>query len=110
MTQKYISIKDEVLTKLERALPILQEKYGIATIGIFGSVSRREDTRESDVDALYSFEEERGDLHDYLGLLAYLEKLFGREVELVAIAFIDPYLKSAIKNDAVLYGAHEAIV
>lgn len=107
---EYKSIKEEVLSKLAAELPLLQDKFGVETIGIFGSVSRGEDTAESDVDVLYEFSDERGNLQDYLALIAHLEKLFNRKVEPVSISFIDPYLKSYIKSDAVLYGAQEALV
>lgn len=45
----------DVLEKLKRELPLLQEKYEIQKIELFGSVSRGEDTPESDIDLLYSF-------------------------------------------------------
>ncbi len=49
------SIKEDVLAKLKVHLPELRERFGIETIGIFGSVSRGEDRPESDVDVLYTF-------------------------------------------------------
>ncbi|MDD1728603.1 MAG: nucleotidyltransferase domain-containing protein [Methanospirillum sp.] len=35
---------------------ILQERFGIATIGIFGSYVRREERVDSDVDVLVTFQ------------------------------------------------------
>lgn len=43
--QPYHSIKENVLAKLQRELPVLSETFGIAAIDIFGSVSRGEDTQ-----------------------------------------------------------------
>ena len=76
----YTSIKDSAVRKLEEHFPELQERFGIACIGIFGSVSRGEDTQDSDIDILYIFQENRGNLHDYAGAAEYLEKLLGREM------------------------------
>lgn len=52
---EYTSIKEDVLKKLEANLPEMRERFGIETIGIFGSVSRGEDTPRSDIDSLYKF-------------------------------------------------------
>ncbi len=56
MSSSYVSIRDDVFRKLERELPYLQKEFDIETIGIFGSVSRGEDTPESDVDVFYTFQ------------------------------------------------------
>ena len=106
---QYRSIKTDVLAKLERELPTLREKFGVETVGIFGSVSRGEDTPESDIDILYLFSDNRGDLFEYLGFAAYLETLLGRKVELVSLEFIDPWIKPHIQKDAILYGAKAAV-
>ena len=42
---EYVSIKKTVLQKLEESLPELAERFDVAVIGIFGSVSRGEDTK-----------------------------------------------------------------
>ena len=52
---EYVSIKKTVLQKLEESLPELAERFDVEVIGIFGSVSRGEDTKDSDVDVLYAF-------------------------------------------------------
>jgi predicted nucleotidyltransferase len=109
MTETYQSIKEIVLAALERELPYLRENYGIDTIGIFGSVSREEDTPDSDVDILYNFMEGRGNLHEYLGFIQHLEILFGRKIDPVPLEFLDPYLKPYVKKDAVLYGSQKVI-
>ena len=50
MNQQYTSIKEITVNKLEEHLPELQRRFGIECIGIFGSVSRGEDTQDSDID------------------------------------------------------------
>ena len=56
----YVSIKEDVLAKLKENLPEIRERFFVDIIGIFGSVSRGEDTAESDVDVLYTFSEGKG--------------------------------------------------
>lgn len=52
-----MSIKEDVLRKIEANFPEIRECFGIETLGIFGSVARGEDTPESDVDVLYTYQE-----------------------------------------------------
>ena len=93
---EYVSIKDDVLKKLEENLSEIRERFGIETIGLFGSVSRGEDTPDSDVDILYTFRKGESTLSNLLNLGEYLESLFSRKVDLVAKDWISPYIRSEI--------------
>ena len=106
---EYQSIKPEVLAKLEEILPEMQERFGIDTLGLFGSVSRGEDTPESDVDILYHFAEGRGGMSDIVPLKWYLEELFGREVDLIAVKYVSPIIFDRVKTDAILFGQEKSI-
>ena len=105
MSGSYVSIRGEVLRKLERELPFLQREFDIETIGVFGSVSRGEDTPESDVDVLYTFRNGAIGIKKFLDLADFLEELFGRKVELVSETFLSPYIRPYVEADVVLYGA-----
>lgn len=104
-TEPYVSIKQEVLAKLEKELPLLREKYEIRTIGLFGSVSRGEDTPESDIDLLYTFQNGAISLERFLDLADHLEHLFGRKVELVSEKWLSSYLRPYVEKDVIMYGA-----
>jgi len=43
------------VARLEGVLPLLGERFGVARIGIFGSIARGEDRPDSDVDILVEF-------------------------------------------------------
>jgi uncharacterized protein len=66
--------------------------FGVKQLGIFGSVARDEETEKSDIDVLVDLERETFD--NYMGLLFYLEGLFGKKVDLA----IKNSLKSRIKE------------
>ena len=97
----YVSIKEEVLQKLEANMPVIQERFGIEKIGIFGSVSRGTDTPDSDIDIIYQFKPGIRMYHNLLDLGDFLEELFGRNVDLIAIEWVSPYLKSTISQDTI---------
>jgi predicted nucleotidyltransferase len=107
---QYTSIKDDAVKKLEEHLPELQRRFGIESVGIFGSVSRGEDTEDSDIDFLYIFQENRGNLNDYAGAAEYLEKLLGREIDFVSLEFMNPNLRPYVEKDMILFGGGKAEV
>jgi len=102
---EYVSIKAEVLQKLEEKMPEIRERFGIETLGIFGSVSRGEDTPESDVDILYRFQEGKGCMSTVVPLIRYLRELFGRDVDLVSIDYISPLIEKSVRADAIVFEA-----
>ncbi|MDU9376963.1 hypothetical protein McpSp1_16070 [Methanocorpusculaceae archaeon Sp1] len=106
----YISIKETVLQKLEENLPEIRERFGIERIGIFGSVSRGEDTPDSDIDILYLFEKGRGGMNDIIPLERYLEEILGRKVDMVSMNYISPLIEPYIREDAIICGSPGAKV
>ncbi|RBQ24552.1 MAG: hypothetical protein ALMCE001_12480 [Methanocorpusculum sp. MCE] len=99
---EYQCIKEDVLAKLEVHMPELSNRFGIETIGIFGSVSRGEDNPESDVDVLYTFRPGESTLANLVSLGTYLEELFGRKVDLIAERSLSPYIRSDVIAEVVM--------
>jgi hypothetical protein len=88
----------------------LARKCHVRRLAIFGSaVAEGFDAAHSDVDVLVEFEPlapvERADA--YFGLLAELERLFGRPVDLVEQASLrNPFLRQSVEaNQVVVYEA-----
>jgi uncharacterized protein len=84
--------RDELLDKLRAELPYLRQKYHIATLGLFGSYARNEQTPDSDVDLVYELEPDRKmtmfqfvDLEDEVKARLSLEKL-----DMVRLKVINP--------------------
>ena len=104
----YVSIKEDVLAKLKESLPEIRERFFVDIIGIFGSVSRGEDTAESDVDVLYTFSEGKGSYDTLLDLADYLENLFQRKVDVVSLTYLSPHVKPSVEPEMILFGSSEA--
>lgn len=85
------------------------ERFGVKRLRVFGSVLTDDfDPETSDVDFLVDFLDGRGDyFHDYFDLKTELERIVGREVDLVmAGAVKNPYFaKSAFGSAEDLYAA-----
>jgi len=73
--------------------------FGVRGIALFGSAARGDDGPASDLDFVVDFEKKSFDA--YMDLKAFLEKLFGRRVDLVVSDAIKPRLRSIIMSEAV---------
>lgn len=85
------------------------ERYGVERLRVFGSVlTERFDPETSDVDFLVVFQPERENLfHDYFELKFELERIVGREVDLVMERSVkNPFFKaSAFESARDVYAA-----
>ena len=72
--------------------------YNPTKIGIFGSYSRGENTENSDIDILYSFNFKYS-LFDLAGLQIDLQERLNKEVDLVEYSAIHPKLSEKILFD-----------
>jgi uncharacterized protein len=92
------------------ALEELCRRYRVRRLFLFGSAARDDfDARRSDVDLLVEFEAmpDGGYADAYFGLREALEALFGRDVDLVALAAVrNPYMRADIERTrTLLYAA-----
>jgi uncharacterized protein len=74
---------------LRQHLPLLRERYGVASLGLFGSYVRHEAGPESDLDILVRFRLAPG-LIRFVELENYLADLLGVRVDLVMADALKP--------------------
>jgi predicted nucleotidyltransferase len=67
-------------------------KFGIKRIGIFGSLVRGEEKKDSDIDILVEFEQGHEKFNNLMGLYFYLQEMFGKKVDLVTTGSLSAYL------------------
>lgn len=85
-----------------RLIEVNKEKirgFGVKRLGIFGSVARDEQTDTSDVDILVELESET--FRGYMGLLLFLEDLFGRKVDLAIKDSIKPRIRDRVLAETI---------
>jgi predicted nucleotidyltransferase len=80
------------------------KSYGVKRIGLFGSLTRGEQTPESDLDILVEFERDQKTFDNYMDLKIFLEELFACNVDLVVKEALKPALKESIL-ESVKYAA-----
>ena len=73
--------KDEIIEKLREIKPILIKDYSVSKIGLFGSFVDNLNDDSSDIDLLIELNNPIG--WRFLSLEIFLEKTFGRKIDLV---------------------------
>jgi hypothetical protein len=89
----------------ERVLQTLTEnreairRFGVRSLGLFGSAARGQSAPGSDLDFLVEFE--RNSFDAYMGLKEFLENLFDCPVDLVLAHTLKPRLRDPILRETV---------
>ena len=94
-----MGINELISQKKEQILDIAS-MYGASNVRVFGSIARGTADKDSDIDFLVNIEPGRS-LFDLGGLLMDLQKLLGRNVDVVTPAGLRPRIKDQILKEAV---------
>jgi hypothetical protein len=73
---------DEIRALLRQTMPTLFERYGVSSLGLFGSRVRHENRHDSDLDILVTFSETPSLLR-FIELENYLSDLLQKRIDLV---------------------------
>lgn len=94
---------EEIRRKIENLKLLLREKYGVKSIGIFGSYIRGEERGGSDLDILVEFEESaKLSLLDFIRLENYLSDVLGIKVDLVEKRALRPGIRKHIAREVMI--------
>lgn len=90
------------MEKLKELKPELEKEYFVEELGVFGSYARNEQTENSDIDILVSFDQEATvGLLKFCGLQIFLSKIFNKKIDLVSKRGIHPALENAILSEVI---------
>ncbi|SMX83064.1 hypothetical protein BI49514_01683 [Brevibacterium iodinum ATCC 49514] len=88
---------------LEAAVPILTKlaaDHGYENLAVFGSAARREACMDSDIDLIVNSPEGTSSV-DFIRFKQLIEKVFGRDIDLVDFGGSKPGLDDDIRREAV---------
>ena len=91
---------EAIRTKISKNKGLLEEKYNVKAIGIFGSGIRNELGKDSDIDILVEFSESP-DIFEFIKLEGFLTSLLGKKVDLVTKKALKSLIKESILNETV---------
>ncbi len=73
--------KETIIKKIKQQYPYLMAEYGVKRIGLFGSYSKNEQTKNSDIDIIAEFEKPIG--LKFIEFTEYLEKVLGIKTDVL---------------------------
>ena len=86
-----IRTKQDIFNLLQRHRDRIKN-LGVTRLGLFGSFARGEAESDSDIDFLVEFAPGQKTFDSFMQLSFLLEELLDRQVELVTVASLSPYL------------------
>jgi predicted nucleotidyltransferase len=92
--------RTRTLELLVQCKPILESRFGVTQLALFGSMARGTAQAESDLDILVSFDGPATSKR-YFGVQFYLEDLLGRPVDLMTDKALRAELRPHIERGAV---------
>jgi predicted nucleotidyltransferase len=95
-----LSIRD-IISHLQRNKGYLYDKFGVTSIGIFGSFARGDNTFSSDLDVVVEMEGDRKNIHSFLQLKRYLEKETAKKIDLGFEHSLKPIVREKIKKQII---------
>lgn len=98
---EYQGIKPQVIARLEENADYIKKEFGIETLRLFGSVSREEDTPDSDIDLLYTFTPAKETYDNLFDLHTYLVGLLGRDIDLVSEEWSSARFLACVHKDTI---------
>lgn len=105
ITTKTNTILPLVISELKNHSDELRKTYNVSRIGVFGSVSRQEDSPESDVDILIDFFPGNVKYRIFISLADTLEDILSRPVDLITVNSLSPYMRPVIEKEVIwIYG------
>ncbi|NUO83355.1 nucleotidyltransferase family protein [candidate division KSB1 bacterium] len=91
---------EQVFNTLRQQLPELRARYGVRSLGIFGSFVRGDQKKRSDLDVLVEFHE-TPDLFQFLDLKEDLRNILGIKIDLVSKASLRGKIGTRILDEVV---------
>jgi predicted nucleotidyltransferase len=90
--------REGLLARLRAVLPEIRTRYGVRTLGLFGSYVRDEARAESDVDLLVDFDRTPS-LFELIELEQHLGDLLGVKVDLATRGSLKPAIGQRILSE-----------
>ena len=91
---------EEIKKIINEHKPILEERFKVNSIGIFGSYVRKSQKEKSDIDVLVGFYETI-DLFEFVELENFLREILSVKVDVVMKETLKPRIKDRILKEAV---------
>lgn len=93
-----ITLKDKIINLINDNQLVIKH-YGVAKLGLFGSVVRGEENENSDIDLIAEFKPGMKNYDNFINLCFFFEDMLGRKVDLLTPEGISPIIRKNIERE-----------
>src|SRR3974390_329499 len=98
---KTVTTRNDIITFLHAHKGEMAERFGVVSLGLFGSYARGEASDDSDIDIAIELTPNRKTLSNFLGIRRYLEQQLGKPVDLGIESTLKPLARETIAKDII---------
>jgi uncharacterized protein len=91
--------REDIVEALSTLKPIIQQRYKLRSMALFGSYARNEQTEQSDVDVLVDVDPSLG--LDFIDLADCIEERLGIRTDVVPASGVKPRYQEIIRKDLI---------
>jgi uncharacterized protein len=100
--------RHQALAILSQHLSMIQHRFGVKSLAVFGSVARDQARDDSDVDVLVEFEITPG-LVCYMDLKFFLEEVLQHSVDIATPNSLKPRIRPHILKEAIVVPRYQVV-